>query len=383
MKKTLALVLCLVFMLAFVAACAPATPAASDTPAPAKQEEQPAAPAVQEKSNEPAVQDASPAGHRQIEDGITYLDAPPDVKPSKDYKIAFSNASVGNSWRVYMERFLREAVKAKGIPDANYLYADANGDDAKQLSDIETLIDQKIDLLLVAANTQDGCTAAIEKAYDAGIPVILFDRSINSTKYDHFVSTPDKDIGAVAAQMLVDDLTAKNGAPKGDVVIIQSYPGSGPCVDRQAGIMSVLEKYPDINILDEQFADFLKDKGKMVMEDYLTKFDHIDAVISHSGDSICGAYEAAQAAGREKEMKWYNVDGSNGTLLLVQSGDMECSSLFPAKVGVDALNVGLAILEGLPEAQTWKRNVFRNPINVTKDNVGKFVNADPSVEWPN
>lgn len=146
-----------------------------------------------------------------------------------DYTIAVSQCSE-DDWRAQMNKeILREALFYPGV---NVEVYQAHDDNAHQIKDIESLIERKVDLLIVAPNEAEAITPVIEKAYDAGIPVILVDRKINSKKYTAYVGADNYEIGRKAGEYIADRLGGK-----GRVIEITGLRGSTPAVERHRGMM--------------------------------------------------------------------------------------------------------------------------------------------------
>ncbi|MHB8280231.1 MAG: substrate-binding domain-containing protein [Candidatus Humimicrobiaceae bacterium] len=286
--------------------------------------------------------------------------------------IGFSNASVSNTWRVAMWDMMKSQLdkdKASGkIKD--YFYVDGEDNDAKQAAGTEDMLNKGIDLLLIAPATESSLDGVIEKAFNSGIPVVVFDRRSTTDKYTTFVVTDDVKNGEGAAQAMVDLLTKANGAPKGDVVVIQGWVGSGPQIDRQKGIDNILSKYPEIKQIAKPDSKFQRSEGKKTMVDVLTRFKKIDGIISQSGEGLAGALEAVDEAGRTDCKLITNIDGYNGVLKLIKSGRVDSAYLFPARLGLEAYLVGLKILAG----ETVEKVTYLPNIKVDKSNVDKYVN---------
>jgi len=297
------------------------------------------------------------------------------IEPAKEPPvIGVSNASVSNTWRVAMWDMLKEQLdkdKNSGLIK-DYYYVDGEDNDAKQAAGTEDMLNKGIDLLVIAPATESALDGVIEKAYDSGVPVVVFDRRCTTDKYNTFVVTDDVKNGEMAAQRMVDLLTQKNGAPKGDIVVIQGWVGSGPQIDRQKGIDNVLSKYPDIKQISQPDCKFQRSEGKKAMADVLTRFNKIDGIISHSGEGLCGALEAVDEAGRTDCQLITCIDGYNGVLKLIKSGRVDSTYLFPARLGLDAYLVGMKILSG----ESVEKTTYLPNIAVNKDNVDQFVKMD-------
>lgn len=150
-----------------------------------------------------------------------------------DYTIAVSQCSE-DDWRAQMNKeILREALFYPGV---NVEVYQAHDDNSNQIKDIEALIKRKVDLLIVAPNEAEAITPVIEKAYDAGIPVILVDRKINSKKYTAYVGADNYEIGRKAGEYIADRLGGE-----GRVIEITGLRGSTPAVERHRGMMESLK----------------------------------------------------------------------------------------------------------------------------------------------
>lgn len=289
------------------------------------------------------------------------------------YRIGFANASISNSWRVYMRDLLLAACEENNV---ELIETDANDDANKQISDIESLLQKDLDAILITPCMEDSVNPGIEAAYDTGIPVIIFDRHCSTDKYTHFVSYPDKDCAIVSAEYMVEALKAKNGEAKGNIIMLDTGAGSGTQNKLEEGWNSVLDQYPDIKIIARQFCDWERGKAKSFMEDCLQRFKEgeIDGFISGDGSQSLGAMDAIVEAGRDKEgIIFTNTDGSNGVCRLVKEGVCAGLAQFPCRCSVDALELALDVLEGNPPAE---KDIFLPIVKVDASNVDQYYRPD-------
>ena len=288
--------------------------------------------------------------------------------------IGFSNASVSNTWRVAMWDMMKaqlDADKAAGIIK-DYYYVDGEDNDAQQAAGTQDMLNKGIDLLLIAPATESALDTVIDAAFDSGVPVVVFDRRCTTDKYNTFVVTDDVVNGEMAAQAMVDLLTEKFGEPKGDIVVMQGWVGSGPQIDRQQGIDNVLSQYPDIVQIAQPDCLFQRTEGKKSMADVLVRFDNIDGMISQSGEGLAGALEAIDEAGREDILLITCVDGYNGILKEIANGRVDSTYLFPARLGLEAYLTGMKILGG----ETVDKLTTLPNIKVDINNVADYVVMD-------
>jgi ribose transport system substrate-binding protein len=197
-------------------------------------------------------------------------------KKAGPYTIGFSNAGLGDSWRVVMLDGLKKAASEHKDQIKHLLITDAGHDDAKQIADIQDLISRGVDLLIVSANTEKALDPAVSRAMKQGIPVVMVDRRVSSDNFVTFVTASDQMMGRLYAQWLAEKLHGK-----GNIVILGGQAGSSPNEARVRAAMQVLDQYPDIKILDTVYSDWSPVKGKQVIQAVVAKYGkQADAVLS-------------------------------------------------------------------------------------------------------
>jgi len=278
------------------------------------------------------------------------------------YLVGFSQCNLGEPWRVAMNAEV--AARAKDFPEMEIVFADAQQDNAKQLADVENFIRQKIDLLMISPNEARPLTPVVSRVYQMGIPVIVIDRAIEGDTYTVFVGADNRVIGRQAGEYAAELLGGK-----GTVVEIKGLPGSPPARDRSEGFREVIGRYPDIRIVHDPVANWLREEGKTQMEMALQAQEHIDLVYAHNDPMAMGAYLAAKAKGREKEMKFIGIDGLpglDGGRQAVANGELDATFVYPTG-GREAVEAAAKILAGkkipkkvvLPTEKITKENALR------------------------
>ncbi len=189
-----------------------------------------------------------------IRDTAKFRKAPP-------YTIGFSNAGLGDSWRVVGLHSLEKAAHDHADVVKKLLITDAGHDDAKQIADIQDLVARGVDLLIVSANTSQALDPAVSQATQRGIPVVMVDRRVDSDNFVTFVTASDAMMGRLFAQWIVEKLHGK-----GNVIILGGQAGSSPNENRVKPAMQVFGAYPGIKILDTVYSDWSPVKGKQVMQ---------------------------------------------------------------------------------------------------------------------
>lgn len=160
--------------------------------------------------------------------------------------VVFSQAGMENEWRVMNTKNMEKAFKDAGY---DFVWTNANADPAKQLADIEDLLARKPVLLVVAPIEYEPLAPVPDMAKEAGVPLIVVDRALPGTPGEQWVAlltTDFVDTGAQVGKDVVEELTKKNGAPKGKLLHITGNKGASPVVDEQKGLDSVLKDiWPD------------------------------------------------------------------------------------------------------------------------------------------
>lgn len=235
------------------------------------------------------------------------------------------------------------AARAQDSPDLEIVYADAQQDNAKQVADVENFLRQKIDLLIISPNEAKPLTPVVKRAFDAGIPVIVLDREIEGDTYTTFIGADNRAIGRAAGEYAAQLLGGK-----GDVVEIKGLPGSTPARDRSAGFRAAIAQYPGIHIIHDPVANWLREEAMTQMEAALAAHPHIDLVYGHNDPMAIGAYLAARAKGREKEMQFIGIDGLpglDGGRQAVADGKLAATFVYPTG-GKQAVEAAVQILHG-------------------------------------
>src|SRR2546430_410115 len=129
--------------------------------------------------------------------------------PNGKYTIGMSQANVAEPYRERMDDDIRTA--AKGVPQFTVDFADAQQDNAKQVSDVETFLTRQIDLLIISPNEATPLTAVVKKAYDRGIPVVVLDRKVDGDAYTTWIGADNVEIGKAAGRYVAEKLLPGGG----------------------------------------------------------------------------------------------------------------------------------------------------------------------------
>ncbi len=278
------------------------------------------------------------------------MDLPPKPPPNKQkYVIGFSQATTTEPWRLLFNKVLRqEAAKYSNI---ELIVADGLDDIEKQVRDVADFIRQKVDAILISPKVASGLTPIVNKAYNAGIPVIVLDRDLTNDQYTQFIGGDNRLIGRTAGKYAVQMLGGKDAA-RGVVVEIWGGMASTPAQDRHSGFHEIVDEEPGISMaIEPADGDWKQDKGYEIMARALAENERIDLVYAHNDPMAYGAYLAAKDEGREQEIYFLGIDGIPGEgVKWVSEGILTATFLYDTP-GDEGVRQMLRVLAGAPIAK--------------------------------
>lgn len=276
----------------------------------------------------------------------------------KTYVIGVSQCSE-DSWRMKLNDELRDATYLHDNVELHVVSADDN--DKHQIRQINAFMNEDVDLLIVSPNQMNTVTPAIDRAYDSGIPVVLFDRKTDSGKYTAFVGADNEKIGRTIGEYIATRLGGK-----GTVVEIRGLEGSSPAIERHKGFVSAIRKYPGIRLLASESGTWLQQSGDSVAAKMFARGIVPDYVFGQNDRMAHGAWLAARRCGLEGRIRFVGIDalpGEGGGIELVRDGVLDASYIYPTR-GDIVMQQALSILEGRP----YERDLYMKAALVTKDN---------------
>lgn len=239
--------------------------------------------------------------------------------------------------------------------------ASSNDDNVLQNKQVNQFINEGVDLIVVSPNQLSAISKAVERAYDKGIPVILYDRKTNSDKYTAFIGCDNYMIGQSMGTFIAHQLKGK-----GRIVEISGLEGSSPAMERHRGFMDAIKPYPGIQVVASEGGDWKEESAIKAMKSILKKTQDFDYVYAHNDRLAWGAYVAARQMGLEHKYKYTGVDGmatEGGGLELVRDGVFEASYLYPTK-GDELLALAMKVLTKKP----YQKDNYLSTSIITKAN---------------
>lgn len=248
-----------------------------------------------------------------------------------------------DTWRDKLNEELRIAAT---YYDVDLQIKSANDDVRLQTEQIDRFVEQGVDLLVVAPG-QVSISPAIDKAYEKGIPVIVFDRRTHSDKYTAYIGANNHDIGASMAEFMANANTAGT-----KVVELCGLSSSSPAIERDAGFDSVAAHRPNIDIVKKVYADWTEEGAYHVMDSLLsTPYPAFNCLFAHNDRMAMGARRAVVKHGIDpKTIKLCGIDAMpqhGGGMQLVAEGKLFASSIYPTR-GDEVMRLAMKILTHKP-----------------------------------
>lgn len=248
-----------------------------------------------------------------------------------------------DTWRDKLNEELRIAAT---YYDVDLQIKSANDDVRLQTEQIDRFVEQGVDLLVVAPG-QVTISPAIDKAYEKGIPVIIFDRRTRSNKYTAYIGADNHDIGASMAEFMANANTEGT-----EVVELCGLSSSSPAIERDAGFDSVVACRPNISIVKKVYADWTEQGAYRVMDSLLsTPYPAFNCLFAHNDRMAMGARRAVVKHGIDpKTIKLCGIDAMpqhGGGMQLVAEGKLFASSIYPTR-GDEVMRLAMKILTHKP-----------------------------------
>lgn len=190
----------------------------------------------------------------------------------------------------------------------------------EQTKQVEDAIQAGVDAICIAPVDSDGIVPALEKANEAGIPVIAINTKANGAKVETFVGIDNEAAAENLAQYMVDEL-----GNEGKVVIIEGNPAGQTSVDRVAGFTTILEKYDGIELTVSQPGYFKRDEAMTIMENLIQANPDIDAVLALNDEMALGAWQALDDAGMTGDVVISGFDGAVEGCNAILGGKLKAS----------------------------------------------------------
>ncbi len=296
-------------------------------------------------------------------------------KAVKDLKVGVSMYTLGAPYFAAQSESIKKHGAELGL---KVIATNANDDMTKQLNDVQDLLAQKIDLLLLNPLDPKGLIPATKAATKAGVPVVIFDSSIDPAA--DFVTTVQSNNtrnGELVGEWLVDHVTAPL-----HIALISGAKGNPVGQARRDGVFQgIIEQQlrsrgsVGFTIEGQGWGNWAPEGGLNAMQDLLTAHSNVNVLIAENDSMALGAMQAIKARGMEgKILVCAAADGQKEAIALIKQGKYGATGMNdPALVGQTALDVGLKYLSGQKD---FPKITYTPPIAIVKENADQYYHAD-------
>jgi simple sugar transport system substrate-binding protein len=308
--------------------------------------------------------------------------------------VGFSQLGSESDWRTANTKSIQTALTEEN--GFSLIFSNGRQSQENQIKDIRSFIFQEVNYIVIAPTTETGWDTVLQEAKEAGIPVILVDRMIDTNNDSHYVASVGTDKyeeGRKAGKWLeqyldkkAEDTTSQKAKTEkkkrehnsGDVniVVLEGTRNSTAQLGRSKGFNEIAENHDNWKILAHEDGDFTKAKGKEVMAKYLKQFEDIDVLVSQNDDMTFGAIEAIQEAGLtcgvNGDITIISFDAVSEAFDKMEAGlinvDIECNPLQGPLIAeiIERLEKG----EQVDKVSYVEEKVFEAE-NASKDRIGR------------
>ncbi|MBD1420539.1 D-ribose ABC transporter substrate-binding protein [Sphingobacterium chuzhouense] len=266
-----------------------------------------------------------------------------ETNKEKPKQIAIIVSTLNNPWFVFLAETAKEEAENRGYVARIF---DSQNNTSLESDHFENAVALGYDAILLNATDSDGSIANARKAMEAGIPVFCMDRELNNPDAATSQIVSDSYSGCVE----LGGLFVRSLGQKGRYVELLGLVGDNNTWNRSKGFHSVVDHFPEMQMVAQQSADFDRNKAMEVLESILQAHPDVDAVFCGNDAMAMGAYQALVAAGKDKNIQVFGFDGSEDAVRSIQSGGLSATVMqFPQKIAETAVAFSGEYFEGKTE----------------------------------
>lgn len=297
-----------------------------------------------------------------------------DDKPGKKVTIGYAGPQADHGWLNAVDQQAKN--RAKKYKDVSLEITEGSNDNATQIGQVETLINKKVDVLVILPADGKALTQVGLKAMRAGIPVVNLDRVFDSQQaYRCWIGGDNYGMGLNAGHYIGEQLKDKKNAK---VVELAGIDNLELTRQRTKGFDDALKSYSNIKKVARQSAEFTVESGQSKMAQLLRAQTKFDALWNHDDDQGVGAERAIKQAGRD-EFIMVGGAGSKRVMEAIKKGDgvLKATVLYPPTMAASAIDLARALgqgkgVSGMAEFEIPATLTLYSAV-VTKDNVDDYL----------
>lgn len=291
----------------------------------------------------------------------------PSVTPAKSIVLGFAQVGAESAWRTANTRSIQESAANAGI---QLMFTDAQQKQENQIKALRSYIAYRVDVIAFSPKVETGWDNVLAEAKAAGIPVILIDRTIQTEDESLYVAYMGSDFheeGRRAGRWLLNRV--RNESDSVNIVELSGTLDSSPMRGRAQGFREIITTNPKLNIIHSESGDFLRSKGREIMEQILKKFDDIDVIYSHNDSMTLGALSAMEEAGIKpgKDILIITVDAQQEAIDALKDGRINCVVECSPMLGPQLMQMAKDLVDGktIPRATYTQERVFAEEDDLT------------------
>jgi len=288
-------------------------------------------------------------------------------------------------WQGDRDRFIKHAQEL----GADVEVQSANSDDSRQVRDIETLISRGVDVLVIIPHDGAAMAAGVERAHQAGIPVLAYDRLITGCDLDLYITFDNVKVGELQAQYLADQLAKAGGGKKRIVRIYGSKTDNNALLFKQGqdNVLNPLIASGAIEVVHEDWAqDWRPDNAKRIANAAITKAGReIDGILASNDGTASGAIQALLEEGIAQKVLVTGQDAELAACQRIMAGTQAMTIYKPlSRLATQAAELAAKLAARRPvvakgEIENGKipvPSVLLDVVSVTKENMMDTVVKD-------
>ncbi|WP_319477482.1 ABC transporter substrate-binding protein [Marispirochaeta aestuarii] len=286
--------------------------------------------------------------------------------------LGFSQIGAESAWRKCNTRSIKAAATESGV---QLLFSNAEQKQNNQIKAIRSFIAYQVDVIAFVPIVADGWDNVLREAQDAGIPVLITDRKINTddeSLYAGFIGTDSEQEGREAGKFLLKKFENSGAVPSNPVRIIEisGTEGSSPAKGRAAGFREIISEHPEYKIIYSESGDFLRSKGNEIMRWILdSKYKDFDVVFSHNDGMTLGILEVMKERGMNpgKDIVIITVDAEQAAIDALGRGEVNCVIECNPKFGPAIMSLSKKLAKGqkIPRLMHVHEEVFTEDDDVS------------------
>lgn len=293
---------------------------------------------------------------------LTGYGAEEEVVISEGMILGFSQIGAESAWRQCNSRTIQQAAEDRGI---QLLFENAEQKQENQIQAIRSFIAYQVDVIAFVPIVADGWDNLLKEAKNAGIPVLITDRKIETSDknlYAGFIGSDSEEEGREAARFLLKKFSDRNPEKPIRIVEISGTEGSSVAVGRASGFREIMDRHSEFQIIYSESGDFLRSKGYEMMKEILRNYKDIDVLYSHNDGMALGAIDAMREAGIQPgtDVVIISIDAEQAAIDALRRGELNCVIECNPKTGPAIMELAekLARGETIPRLQHVDMQVF-------------------------